>query len=69
MIKVSTHATFLKESYMDNFKPQKKMVLEELLRVVEQSSSSILKKDECFGQVVFSAILNLTSVECGLTLN
>lgn len=27
---VSTHAIFLKESYMNNFKPQSKVVLEEL---------------------------------------
>ncbi|KAA3472912.1 Retrovirus-related Pol polyprotein from transposon TNT 1-94 [Gossypium australe] len=43
-IKVSTHATSLKESYMDNFKPRSKVVLEELLGVVEQSPSSILEK-------------------------
>ena len=29
---VSTHATFLKESYMNDFKPQSKEVLEKLSR-------------------------------------
>ena len=27
---VSTHATFLEEDYMNNFKPRRKVVLEEL---------------------------------------
>ncbi|KAG8499253.1 hypothetical protein CXB51_005765 [Gossypium anomalum] len=44
MIKVSTHTTFIKESLIDNFKPQSKVVLEELLGGLEKSPSLILEK-------------------------